>query len=188
MNPQTVFLIGKPGCGKGTQAKLLAERTGWQVVGSGKQFRAIAEEDTPVGRKVREENHHGILQPHWFAMYLYLKNLFALPEGKGVIFDGFNRRIEEAELNAASLEWLERPYSVVLIEISEEEAIKRASGRRETETRADDKHPQTRIEEYNLYTIKAIEVFRAKGVLLEVDGERTPEVIGEEIAEILGVA
>src|SRR6185437_3141553 len=89
---RTIFFVGKPGCGKGTQAKLLAEKTGWAVFAAGKLFRGISHENTPVGRKVKEENDAGLLQPHWFAMYLYLKSLFSIPDDASAIFDGFNRK------------------------------------------------------------------------------------------------
>ena len=71
METRTVFFIGKPGCGKGDQTRLLSKETGWSIFASGDLFRAIASEDTPVGKKVKEENDAGILQPYWFAMYLF---------------------------------------------------------------------------------------------------------------------
>ncbi|MFM2330801.1 MAG: hypothetical protein RLZZ26_308, partial [Candidatus Parcubacteria bacterium] len=125
MDTRTIFFLGKPGSGKGTQAKMLAAKTGWHVYGSGDLFRAIAKQDTPVGRKVKEENDAGILQPHWFAMYLYLNSLFSVPEGAGAIFDGFNRKVPEAELIVDSLRWLGRPFTVLNIQVSDESVLKR---------------------------------------------------------------
>ena len=61
MDTHTIFFIGKPGCGKGTQAKLLSEITGWSTYSSGDLFRAIAKEESPAGRKVKEENDAGTL-------------------------------------------------------------------------------------------------------------------------------
>ena len=52
---RTIFFVGKPGCGKGTQAELLAKETGWPVFASGKLFRDISKEDTPLGRRIDEE-------------------------------------------------------------------------------------------------------------------------------------
>src|SRR3989344_1161543 len=130
METTTIFFMGKPGCGKGTQAKFLAEATGWPVFSSGQLFRALEAEDTPVGRKLKRENEAGFLSPHWFAMYLYLKSVFSIPEGASAIFDGFNRKIEEAELNIGSLAWLERPFTVINVIISDEEVGRRLEGRR----------------------------------------------------------
>src|SRR3989344_5375821 len=118
---QTVFFVGKPGCGKGTQAKLLAQRTGWPVITAGEQFRSIARENTPIGRKIKSETDHGLLAPHWFATYLFQKSLFALPEETSAIFDGFNRKVEEAEFVVESLRWLDRSLIVFNIIISDKE-------------------------------------------------------------------
>lgn len=181
MSTRTIFFIGKPGCGKGTQAKLLAEHTGWSVFSSGRLFREIAQEDTPVGRKVKEENDAGVLQPHWFAMYLYLKSLFSLPEDSGVIFDGFNRKVPEAELVIDSLRWLGRPFEVVNVAISDEEAVKRLAIRKTEERRIDDGAVPERLKEFNTFTKDAIELFRTAGALVDVDGERSREAIAEDI-------
>lgn len=187
MDTRTIFFMGKPGCGKGTQAKLLAEYTGWPVFGSGAQFRAISEEDTLVGRKVRSEIDAGILSPPWFAMYLYQKALFSIPENQSAIFDGFNRKVPEAELVVASLKWLGRPFQVIDIIISDEEAIRRIDIRKQELNRADDAFVPERLKEYNKYTKDAIEIFRTEGVLIEIDGERSREAIAQDVRKALGV-
>lgn len=184
---RTIFFIGKPGCGKGTQAKLLSERTGWPIFASGKLFRELEKEDTPVGRKLKSENEAGLLSPHWFAMYLYLKSLFSVPDGASVIFDGFNRKVPEAELIVSSLAWLERPFSIVHIRVSDDEVRRRLALRRQESGRADDSVVEERLTEYAEHTDKAIELFRSAGVLLEVDGEQSPEQIAEDIRKILSV-
>jgi adenylate kinase len=187
METRTIFFIGKPGCGKGTQAKLLGEHTGWPVFGSGKQFREISQEGTQVGRKVKAEIDQGILSPPWFAMYLYQKALFSIPEGQSAIFDGFNRKVDEARLVIDSLTWLGRSFQVVDIVISDEEAMKRIALRKLDSDRADDAFVPERLKEYNKFTKDAIEIFRAAGVLVEVDGERTREAIAEDIRSKLGI-
>ncbi len=106
MNTQTIFFVGKPGCGKDTQAELLAKTTGWPIVSAGDQFRALAEEDTTLGTKVKQEMGEGALVPDWLAMHLYLKALLALPETASVIFDGFSREVSQAKLIQKSLNWL----------------------------------------------------------------------------------
>lgn len=188
METRTIFFVGKPGCGKGTQAKLLSAKTGWSTISAGKQFRAIALEDTPVGHKVKSQIDSGALMPHWFAMYLYQKALFALPADASVIFDGFNRKIPEAELIVSSLEWLGRPFTVVNIVVSDEEVRRRLVIRKETDGRADDSVVGERLKEYETYTAAAIEIFRKTGNLVEVNGEQAPEKIAEEIALALSLA
>lgn len=186
MQPHTIFFIGKPGCGKGTQAKLLAERTGWKNLSSGEEFRSIATEDTPIGRKVKLEVDAGELMPHWFAMYIYLKALFSVHENDSVIFDGFNRKVPEAELVISSLKWLSRPFTILNIEVSDEEAIRRLAKRKNIEGRADDNAVDERLKEYREHTESAIELFRSEGVLVEIQGEQSPEAIAEDIRAVLG--
>ena len=183
----TVFFIGKPGCGKGTQAKFLAEKTGWEVISAGKQFRSISAEDTPVGRKVKSEIDIGVLAPHWFAMYLYLKALFGVGDTTSIIFDGFNRKVAEAELVIDSLKWLGRPFIVIEIKVSDEEVRRRLAGRKEIEGRADDSAVDERIREYREYTEPVIDVFRRAGTLVEINGEQSPEAIAANIQEVLGI-
>jgi len=184
---KTVFFVGKPGCGKGTQAKLLSQHTGWPVFGSGALFRDIAKEDTPVGRKIKEEMEAGFLAPPWFAMYLYLKTLFSVAGDASVIFDGFNRKIQEAELIVDSLSWLNRSLSIVNIAISDGVAHNRLADRKSSSGRADDHFVPERLKEYEKFTKDAIEIFRDAGVLIEVDGERAPDVIAADIRAKLGL-
>lgn len=187
MESKTIFFIGKPGCGKGTQAKLLAARTGWNIIAAGAQFREIAKEDTPAGRKTKNDIDQGLLMPHWYAMYLYLKGLFSLPSDANVIFDGFNRKEAEARLIIESLHWLERPFSVVHIRVSDEEVRTRLKKRQEVQDRADDHSVETRLEEYMTHTEKAVELFQKNGVLIDIDGEQEPEKIAHAVAVALGI-
>lgn len=184
---RTIFLIGKPGCGKGMQAKLLSEKTGWAVFSAGKLFREIAQEDTPVGRKVKQENDVGLLQPYWFAIYLFFKTLFSLPTDRGVIFDGFCRKVPEAELVADSLRWLDRPFSIVHLVVSDDEIRHRIMLRKELESRADDSAVDERLKEYREYTEPAIEVFRKAGMLIEINGEQTREATAEDVCKALNI-
>jgi adenylate kinase len=187
METHTIFFIGKPGCGKGTQAKLLSEKTGWPIISSGSQFRAIANEDTPVGKKIKSEIDVGGLAPHWFAMYLYLKSLFGVADTANVIFDGFNRKILEAELVIDSLKWLDRPAVVINISVSDDEVRRRLAGRKIIEGRADDDAVEERLKEYREFTEPALALFRKEGVLVEIDGEQSPEAIAADINAALAL-
>lgn len=184
---RTTFFIGKPGCGKGTQAKFLSEKTGWPVISSGNQFRALAAEDTPVGRKIKSEMEAGNLAPHWFAMYLYLKSLFTVDEGADVIFDGFNRKMAEAELVVDSLSWLGRSLTIINIAVSDEEVRRRIAGRKEVEGRADDDAVEERLKEYYENTEPAVSIFRDAGVLIDINGEQSPEATFEDILKALKI-
>lgn len=187
METQTIFFTGKPGSGKGTQAKLLSDKTGWPIFASGDLFRAIAREDTPVGHKVKQENDAGLLQPHWFAMYLFLKTLFSVPSGANVIFDGFCRKVPEAELIIDSLRWLERPFTVLDIQVSDAEVEKRLALRKNEENRTDDNAVNKRLQEYHTYADPATELFRKAGVRIEINGEQTRGAIAADINIALNI-
>jgi adenylate kinase len=184
----TVFFIGKPGCGKGTQATLLSKQTGWEIIASGDQFRAIAKEDTPAGRKIKEEVDQGLLVPHWFAMYIYLKSLFGVPKEKGIIFDGFNRKEAEARLIVDSMLWIGRPFTVLHIAVSDEEVRRRLGIRLHEIGRADDHHVEKRLQEYQTYTTRALEIFSNMGNLVEINGEQSSEEVSLEIQKALNLS
>lgn len=184
---RTIFFIGKPGSGKGDQARLLSEATGWKVITAGDQFRAMSAEDTPVGHKMKSENDAGMLQPHWLAEYLFLKSFFSLSGGESVIFDGFGRKLPEAQLVIESLTWLDRPMTVVHLKVSDEEIIKRLMLRKEIVGRADDSAVDERLKEYREHTEPVVEMFRNKEMLIEIDGERTREAISADINMALGI-
>ena len=187
METRTIFFIGKPGCGKGDQARLLSEKTGWKTFSLGNEFRVMAVEDTPVGRKIKSEIDSGFLLPSFLPMYLFLKNLFALSEDDGIIFDGSARKVPEAELVIESLGWLDRPFSVLHLKVSDEEIKHRIALRKGIEGRADDSVVDKRLEEYRLHTEPVVEIFRKAGVLIEIDGERTREAIAEDIRQVLHI-
>ncbi|HQU08249.1 MAG: hypothetical protein B7X04_02460 [Parcubacteria group bacterium 21-54-25] len=184
----TIFFLGKPGCGKGTQARHLSRRTEWPIISAGAQFREIATENSPVGRKIKNEIDSGALAPHWFAMYLYQKSLFSVPENQSVIFDGFNRKLEEARLVVDSLTWLNRPFVVINLVISDELVRTRIETRSRSEKRGDDQSVETRLEEYYTYTQQAIELFRAEHMLVDIDGAQDEDTIAADICTALALS
>ncbi|OGG93777.1 hypothetical protein A2609_00825 [Candidatus Kaiserbacteria bacterium RIFOXYD1_FULL_47_14] len=187
METKTIFFIGKPGCGKGDQARLLSEKTGWPIKSTGEEFRAISVESTPLGRKVRQVNDAGLLQPHWLASYLFFKQLFALTEDDGIIFDGVARKVPEAELVVEALNWIGRPFSVLHLSVSDEEIKHRISLRKGIEGRADDNVLEERLKEFHTFTEPVIEMFRKEGMLIEINGEGTREAIAEDIRKTLSI-
>lgn len=187
MDLNTVLFIGKPGSGKGTQAKLLSEKTGWNTIASGDLFRALMKEETPVGARMREEIEKGFLAPDWFAMYLFQKSILNYSAEEGVIFDGFGRKVPEAKVVVDVLTWLGRPYKAVHVKVSDEEIIDRLGKRSAVSGRADDHAVEKRLEEYRIYTEPSIEVFREAGALVEVDGEGEVDRIQTDIRSALGI-
>lgn len=185
---RTIFLVGKPGSGKGTQAKLLSEATDWQVVTASDQLRAFAAGDTPVGHKLKSEMEAGLLVPHWLVAYLFLKVVFSTGENDGIIFDGFSRKVPEAEAIIDALRWLGRPFSVLHLAVSDEEVHHRLNLRKEIEGRADDAVVDARLKEYHAHTDPAIRRFREAGSLIEINGEQSREAIASDIKTALGIS
>ncbi|MBI4066066.1 nucleoside monophosphate kinase [Candidatus Kaiserbacteria bacterium] len=188
MNTRTIFFIGKPGCGKDTQAELLSKATGWPVISAGDQFRALAQENSTLGRKVKKEIDAGALVPDWLAMHLYLKFLLKLGDEESVIFDGFSRELSQAKLILKSLTWIERQFRIINIAVSDESVRRRLVLRSQKAGRADDGAVEERLKEYYASTEPAIEFFSKEGMLIEVDGEPSPEEIAENIRKKLNIA
>lgn len=184
----TVLFIGKPGSGKGTQAKLLSEKTGWPVLVSGDMFRALAKEESFAGKKTKAENDAGLLAPDWWATFFFQKSILAHPHEEGVIFDGFGRKVPEAKTVIEVLRWLERPFSAVHIKVSDKEIHDRLTKRSEISGRADDHAIEKRLEEYRTFTEPSIEVFRDASALVEIEGEGSVEDIHERVKKALGIA
>lgn len=183
METRTIFFIGKPGSGKGTQAKLLSEKTGWPVIGTSNGMRTIIAEGGVVGHKLKETMDAGVLTPSWLASYVYLKSLFSVPENQSVIFDGANRTLPEAQLVVDSLKWLQRPFSILHLHTSDEEIRGRIALRKDKEGRKDDHEHvvEKRIKEYYDLTDKVVEFYRTEGLLTDIQGEGAPEAIAAEI-------
>lgn len=187
MDLNTVLLIGKPGSGKGTQAKLLAEATGWPTIASGDLFRALIKGEDHVAKLMREEHEKGLLAPDWFATYLFQKSILPIAPTEGIIFDGFGRKVPEAKIVVDVLKWLERPFRAVHIKVSDAEIIDRLQKRSAVSGRADDSAIEKRLEEYRTFTEPSIEIFREAGYLVEVNGEGAVEDIQKAIRDGLGI-
>lgn len=188
MELNTVLFIGKPGSGKGTQTKLLSEKTLWPTFSSGDMFRGFAKEDSPAGRKYKEEMESGMLAPDWFAAYLFQKTVFSLDPANGVIFDGFARKLHEAKTVMEVLTWMERPFTALHVKVSDEEIRDRLTKRGADSGRADDNAIEKRLEEYRAYTEPTIDMFREAGKLIEVNGEGAVEDIQTDIRAKLGIS
>jgi adenylate kinase len=175
--------MGLPGCGKGKQAELLSGRTGFAIVSTGGELRKLAEEKTLLGEKVAKIMNSGELMPSWFVSYIFERTLFEIKETEGVIFEGVGRKEPEARLFDEICKWLDRDYRVVHLNVSEETAIKRLSGRQESGGRNDDNPAiyQNRLKNFRENTLPAIEYFRSVGKVIDISGEPSPELIGNEV-------
>jgi len=184
-NPlRTILLLGRPGSGKGTQAALLAERLGWNILSSGNIFRALREGDSNLAHKVRQMYDAGIIFPHWFPAYLFQNEILNMRLDEGIICEGFSRAVEEAKLLDDVLKFLGRDYTVFNLAVSEEEAMRRQLERNKVDARTDTdtkEKIQIRFNEYTEKTEPVLAFFREKGSLVEIRGEERAEDIATQI-------
>ncbi len=188
MKYQTIVVLGKPGSGKGTQAKLLSEKSGFHIFTASEYLKKLAQSHPVVGEHILNDMEQGILVPHWIMSSLWITELMNLQRGEGIIFDGAVRKAEESEIFHEAMTWLGRPYIIIYLSVSEEELRERLLKRAHTEGRVDDadKTVTRRLEQFKENTEPSLAFFREKGTLLEIDGNRSVEEIHEDIMNQIG--
>ena len=134
-NPLIVIFLGKSGAGKDTQMELLKEKMGFDYIGSGDLLRERKKINDFTGNKISYIIDKGglVLTPVIFKLWMQkIEELKNRGNVKGIIIDGSPRKIKEAYLLDEALDWYEwnKNIKVMLIDISNEEAIERISKRR----------------------------------------------------------
>ncbi|HNP79663.1 MAG TPA: nucleoside monophosphate kinase [Candidatus Pacearchaeota archaeon] len=130
-----VIFLGKSGAGKDTQMELLREKMGFDFINSGELLRERKKIQDFTGKKISQVIDNGglILTPVIFKLWMDIfESIKNRGEFKGIIMDGSPRKIKEAYLLEEALEWYEwnNNIKVILIDISDEEAIERIGKRR----------------------------------------------------------
>lgn len=182
--PNTILFLGKTGSGKGTQAALIARELDYEMVSTGGRLREIGSRDTYLGRRVKEHYDSGMLFPYWFPTYLFQRALFSKEENEGIVFEGLGRKQEEAALFHEVAEWLRRSYIAFNLDISDDEAIQRQQNRGRDTLDTLEKI-QIRLDEYRTHTVPAIDFFREKGKLIEIDGSQSIEEVHKAVMKHL---
>ncbi|MDD5144946.1 MAG: nucleoside monophosphate kinase [Candidatus Pacebacteria bacterium] len=136
--PKAISVLGRAGCGKGTQSDLLVEKFGLEYFGSGESLRARAKKADFTGKKTAEVMAKGELVPAFVISNLWMDALEELKQKKGfkgIVFDGTPRKLAEAKFLEDALKWYEwdKNRKVVLIEVSEKESFNRLTKRRQCE-------------------------------------------------------
>ncbi|MEI6136106.1 MAG: adenylate kinase [Chloroflexota bacterium] len=125
-----LILLGLPGVGKGTQAKILAQRQGLLHISTGDMFREAAAAGTELGKRAQEFMSAGALVPDEVTIGMLLERIAKPDAAKGLMLDGFPRTIPQAEaLDAALANEGSKIDSVLYIQVPEAELVARLTGR-----------------------------------------------------------
>jgi len=215
---EIIVLMGAPGAGKGTQARLLQERLNLPQISTGDIFRALKTAQSALAQEVREIMERGQLVPDDLTIQLVKERTSQDDARNGYILDGFPR----TPAQAASLEKLAAEQGnriiPILIDVPQDFLEKRMTGRRNCPVcgeiyniyfkppRVDnvcDFHPQAQLVQRaddNVETVKArlatfeaqtrplIDYYKSTGLLRTIDGAREPEAIHEDVKSALSVA
>jgi adenylate kinase len=210
-----LVLLGPPGSGKGTQGERLQEDLRLPYYATGDILRAAVRDETELGRTAKEYMDRGDLVPDEVIVDVIAERIDSSEALDGFILDGFPRTVPQAEALDAKLEQLERAVTaVVLIDVSDDEVVRRLGGRRtcaenghvfhvefnpprqdgicdldgsELIVRDDDKPEviRNRLEQYHSKTEPLVDYYDRRSVLRRIAGAATPEEVAEEIRRTL---
>jgi adenylate kinase len=210
-----LVLLGPPGSGKGTQGERLQEDLELPYYATGDILRAAVREGTELGKAAKDYMDRGDLVPDEVIVGMIGERIDSSEAADGFILDGFPRTAPQAEALAAKLGELGRELTaVLLIDVSDEEVVRRLGGRRtcvenghvfhvefnppeqegvcdvdgsELITRDDDK-PEVirhRLEQYHEKTAPLIEHYDSQSLLRRIDGAVAPDAVADEIQRTL---
>ena len=195
-SPICIFVLGRPGSGKDTQAALLAQEFDLHQVKTSKLLMAIFKEkpEDPEVAKAQQMFEAGELATHEFVRRVVYERIEFLFENnfynkKGVIFSGSPRTLHEAKSIASFCIEKFGAGNVVAMDIlvDEQECIQRMFERNEKSTDRDLDAAQTRMEEFEKYTRPAIDYFAEKDMLIKVSGSGGPEQVHAEMKNALSI-
>lgn len=211
-----IIMLGAPGAGKGTQAKMIADKYSIPHISTGDIFRANIKNGTELGKKAKTYMDQGLLVPDELVVDLVVDRVGQEDCSNGYVLDGFPRTIPQAESLDAALEKLGSKVDYAInVEVPDENIVRRMSGRRacvacgatyhivhiptkvegicdrcgsELILRDDDK-PETvkkRLAVYHEQIQPLIDYYNDKKVLVEVDGTKDMNDVFTDIVKILG--
>jgi adenylate kinase len=181
-----LVLLGPPGAGKGTQAQILAARLGVPAISTGDLLRAAVDDESELGRKVAAIMAKGALVDD-ATMGEVVRDRLERPDTRaGFLLDGYPRTLPQAESLAGILGRSSRPLDLVLlVEVGEDELVRRAVAR----GRTDDKEEvvRERLRLYREKTEPLIGYYKHRGLLRVVDGNRPIAEVTAQLLSICGV-
>ncbi len=191
MTDEIIFFIGPQGSGKGTQAKLLAQRLGFFYWEMGGILREVAAEATPLGQTVKDMIDRGVLLEDSTLLEVATSRLVKMSAGQGIIFDGIPRRVGQAEFLLNFLKTQDRAkFITIFIDLPRSESLKRLMLRAETEHRKDDTEETInfRLNQYEEDTLPVLDYLRKETRFITIDGKPLIEEVTVSINHELGLA
>jgi adenylate kinase len=210
-----LILLGPPGAGKGTQAERLRADFGLPHISTGDMLRAQVSEGTELGQQAQRYMQAGELVPDEVIIGMIGERIGAADARDGFLLDGFPRNAQQADALGEALAGLERRLlAVLLIEVSDEEVVRRLGGRRvclknghvyhlefdppkhegicdqdgSRLIQRDDDQEQTirkRLQVYHQQTAPLIDYYDKAGLLRRFDGRRSANDVNDHIRATL---
>ena len=186
-----IVLLGPPGCGKGTQSKLLVEKNNFVQLSTGDLLRSeTSNSDSDLGKKVKYLMESGELVPDKIVIDIII-NKVEEHKNKSIVFDGFPRNLKQAEALDSSLENVSVKLDHAILfqidfKILEERINNRISETKGSEQRKDDNSETllNRIEVFKSSTLPIVRYYEEKGIISKIDGMQK---INEVYAEIINI-
>lgn len=188
-----IILMGPPGAGKGTQAKILEETRGLKQLSTGDMLRAEIAAKSPLGLKVKEIMDAGHLVSDDIVIEMISGRIEQTDCAKGFILDGFPRTVAQAEALDKMLHEKGKDLNAVIQLSVDENALLARIEKRAAENggaRADDNAEtlKKRLDAYRAQTAPILPYYEGKGMLQTVDGMADITIVTNEIAAILDKA
>jgi len=186
-----IILVGPPGAGKGTQAKLLQERFDLPQVSTGDLFRYNLQNETDLGKLARTYMDRGELVPDEVTVAMVKLRLSQDDCAGGAILDGFPRTLAQAEALDELLADLGGKIDVVpSIEVPQDVLVERLLKRAILEGRADDNEEtiRTRMQVYEDQTKPLLDYYGEKGLVVPVDGQQAIDEVQEDLVKVIDEA
>jgi adenylate kinase len=165
--------MGPPGAGKGTQARFVADHFGVPAISTGDIFRANVSQGTPLGIEAKRYMDAGEYVPDEVTNHMVRNRIDEADAAPGFLLDGYPRTLAQVTELDGMIEFTgHRLDAVVVLTVDSEELVQRLLQRAVTDGRADDTEDviRRRQEVYLEQTAPLIEVYRERGILVEVDG------------------
>ena len=165
--------MGPPGAGKGTQAKVIADRLSIPAVSTGDIFRANVSAETELGLEAKRYMDAGDYVPDEVTNAMVRDRIAEDDAAQGFLLDGYPRTVAQvAELDAMLADAGQSLDAVVVLTVDKEEVVQRLLKRAQDEGRSDDTEDVMRHRQdvYTEQTAPLIEVYDERGLLVEVDG------------------